>query len=150
LSSASAFGRGPRPIGVDLGRVGDDRVERLLELFPERLGLLPRQALAVQHDGELEILSSVTSRNSSLNCFAVPHPGRVIRSDQLAAAFDVLAGNEVREAEDAPADAVARLDDGHVVAGPRQLVGGGEAAEAGADDDDAPGLRLGRSPRSAR
>ena len=60
----------------------------------------------------------------------------MVRSNQFAAALDVLAGDEIGEAEDAPADAVARLGDGDVVASLRQLVCSRQAAEAAADDDD--------------
>src|SRR5689334_9636759 len=61
----------------------------------------------------------------------------MIRADQLAASFDVLAGNKVRERDHPSADAIARLDDGDLVTGTRQLVRGGEAAESRADDDHA-------------
>src|SRR5688572_7014751 len=63
----------------------------------------------------------------------------MVRSDQLSAPLDVLAGDEIREADHAPADAVARFDDRHVVTRLRQLVSGGQPAEAGADHDRAPG-----------
>ena len=69
----------------------------------------------------------------------VGEPGRVIRADQLAAPFDVLARHEIRERDDPAADAVARFDDGDFVSGARQLVGGGQAAEARADDHHAAG-----------
>ena len=71
----------------------------------------------------------------------------MIRSDQLASALDVLAGHEVRKAQDAAPDAVARLDDGDVVAGARQLIGRGKPAETAADHDHA--SRLSPEPRSA-
>ena len=79
--------------------------------------------------------SSVTSRNVQTELLSVGEPRRVIRSDQLAAAFDVLAGHQIGEAEHTATDAVARFDHRHVVAGARQLVRRGQPAEPGADDD---------------
>jgi hypothetical protein len=58
------------------------------------------------------------------------------RAHQLAAALDVLAGHEVAEGDDAAADAVAGLEHQDVVARRLQLEGGGQAREAGPDDDD--------------
>ena len=129
-------GRRPRLVGVDLGGVGDDRVERLLHLLPERVGLVRRQALAAEHDRRLEVLFADVEE-LELELLRVADPRRMVGADQLAAALDVLAGDEIGEADDAAADAVARLDDGDVVAGLRQLVGRRQAAEAAADDDDA-------------
>ena len=71
-----------------------------------------------------------------LEALGVRHPRRDDSIRSARPAFDVLAGHEVGEAHDAAADAAARLDDGHVVPGARQLVGRGEPAESGADDDD--------------
>ena len=92
--------------------------------------------LPLEHDRGLEIfLADVEELEAEL--LRVADPGRMVRADQLAAALDVLARDEIGEADDAPADAVARFGDGDVVAGLRQLVGRGQAAEPAADDDDA-------------
>ena len=81
--------------------------------------------------------SSLTSRNFEPELLRVADPGRMVRADQLAAALDVLARDQIGEADDASADAVARLGDGDVIARLRQLVGRGQPAEPAADDDDA-------------
>jgi hypothetical protein len=57
----------------------------------------------------------------------------VIRSDQLAAAFDVLARHEIRKREHPPADAIPCFDDRHLVSGTLQLIGRGQAAEPAAN-----------------
>ena len=76
----------------------------------------------------------MTSRN--LEADPCAQPTRVIRSDELAATLDVLAGDEVGErGRVRRLGCVPRHDD--VVAGLRQFVGRGQAAESAADDDDA-------------
>ena len=148
-------GRAPRRSGVRHGSNASVTfaasafivLRRRLELLPERFRRLRRQPLAAEHDRRVRVLLADVEE-LELELLGVGHPRRVIGSDQLAAALDVLARHEVREAQDAAADAVARLDDGHVVAGPRELVRRGQAAEAGADDDHASRLRLGESAPS--
>ena len=143
-AAVERFGVGgaPRLAGIgDRFAVDVHSGERLLHFFPERLGLVSRQPLAAEDDWRVEILFSRFDQ-LELEALGVLDPARVVRADQLAAALDVLAGHHVGEADDAAADAVARLDDGDVVAGLRQLVRGREAAEAGANDDDASGLGL--------
>src|SRR5271167_680118 len=61
---------------------------------------------------------------------------RMVAADQFAAAFDKPARHEIVEGDDPAADAVARLDDGDIVADAAKLVGGGEPGEAGTNYDD--------------
>ncbi len=141
LSSAARVRRLPGLVRVDRSGVGDDRVERLLHFFPQGVGLVGGESLAAEHDGRFEILfGDVDELQAEL--LRVPHPGRVIRSDQLTAAFHVLSRDEVRKADDAPAHAIARLGHGDVVPGARQLVRGREAAEPAADHDHSTSGRL--------
>ena len=61
----------------------------------------------------------------------------MIRPNQLSAPFDVLTRDEIRERDDPAADPIARFDDGDFVSGAGELVSGGQATEARADDDHA-------------
>ena len=124
----------PRFVGVHLGGVGHDHVERLLHFLPERIGLVRGQTLAAEHDRRLEIfLADVEELEAEL--LRVADPRRMVRADELAAALDVLARHQVGEADDPSADAVARFGDGDVIPPLRQLVSGGQSAEPAADDD---------------
>ena len=68
------------------------------------------------------------------------------RHEVEAAVEDVLPELEVGDAvAQQAADAVGALEDGHAVAGPVELVGGGQAGRAGADD----GHRSARALRGA-
>ena len=53
----------------------------------------------------------------------------------------------IADRQHAAADAVARLEDDDLEAGPRERIRGREAREPGADDDDAPSGRPARDPR---
>ena len=111
------------------------------QFLPERFGRVRRQPLAADHDRRFRILFADVEE-LELELLGVCHPGRMIGSDQLAAALDVLAGHQVREAQDAATDSIAGLDDGDDVSRPRELVRGRQAAEPSADDDDASRLSL--------
>ena len=137
LSSASALAAVHGVSASTLCRVDGDGVERLFHLFPQRVGLVGCQPLAAENDRRLEVFFGDVEE-LEVELLGVADPRRMIRSNQLAAALYVLAGDEIGEAEDAPTDAIARLGDSDVVAGLRQLVCRRQAAEAAADDDDPP------------
>ena len=61
----------------------------------------------------------------------------MIGADELAAALNNLALDEVVEADHAAADALASFEHGHVAAGMGQFVGRRQPGEAGAEDEDA-------------
>ena len=136
LSSASALFAVHGCVGVDLRRVRDDGVERLLHLLPQLFRLLRGQLLAVENDRSFEILfGHVEELQTEL--LRVGDPGWMIRPDQLSAPSTFLPGTRSENEMTRAADAIARFDDGDFVSGAGQLVGGGQAAEARADDDHA-------------
>ena len=75
-------------------------------------------------------LVSGTCEQFEPELLGVSGPQRMIAADQLAAAFDPAAGNEIVEADNAAADPVAGFEHGHVIACRQQLVGGGEPGQS--------------------
>ena len=93
LSSASAFGRLPRldrrPTFAASAFI---MLSAGVHLLPELLASFAASGACRRgRSGASASSSSVTSRNSSLKLLRVGDPGRMVRADQLAAAFDVLA-----------------------------------------------------------
>ena len=141
LVEFGSIGRRPWTIGVDLRGVLQQRLEGRFHFLPQLLGFIGREPLAIQHDRKLGVLFT-DIEETELELFAIRHPRRMVRPDQFATTLDVLARDNVGEADHTAANAVTRFHDRHVIARPRQFIRRGQAAEAGTDDDDPAGFAL--------
>jgi len=121
--------------GIHRGRVGGDRVENHGHLLIQPLFFFHGEELAVQQNGRVPFLLGHVQEFESEHS-GIADPGRMVRTDQLAPAFDVAAGHEVAERDHPPSDPVARFQDLDVAPFLQQLPGAGQAREAGPEDQN--------------
>ena len=139
---------GPRGVDGDLGRHLIELLDDLDELGGDRRVRrrgAERTAVAVARRGDqpqrvvdvvdVQIVAGVIGRERPhADGVGQRHDLILGRSDERRAALGHLTAAEV-VVPGPPADSVARLEHDHRVAGARDLAGGGQAGEAGADHD---------------
>ncbi len=97
-----------------------------------------RQLLSVKQEAIGQgIIRCADVKQLKAEVVRVSHPGRMIRADKLAAGFHGFSWDKVAQRENPAADAIARLEDRHVVTQRRQLVGARQPGQTTAGDEDA-------------
>ena len=113
-SSVLAFGLSG--VVKDRSGIAANRPQDVVKSIPQKFRFAVAQQLAVDHDRPIGAgIEDFEQLQPEL--LGIGSPERMIAADQLPAAFDPAAGNEIVEADDPAADPVAGFKQDHVIAG---------------------------------